>query len=103
MPSNAYIHYVCVRIRDVVCKHMKEKFMLTEELADLYLGLLQCPVCSVHMRSVWRTQLNTLFIGAFENMFCACELSDIMQFDARIPHELKRDRWMPMVIQKFDN
>ena len=80
MPSNAYIHFVCRRIPDVVRKHMKEKFMLTEELADLYLGLLQCPVCSVHTRSVWRTQLNTIFIGAFENMFRAGELSDLMQF-----------------------
>ena len=39
MPSNSYIHYVCWRIPDVVCKHKKEKFLLTEELADLYLGL----------------------------------------------------------------
>ena len=92
-----------MRIPEVVRKYIKRKFHITNELCDLYLGLLQCPVCSVHTRSVWHTQLNRLFIGAFEELFCVCELGDIMAFDARVPHELQRDRWMPMVIEEFDN
>ena len=82
---------------------MIDKFSLSEELADLYMVLLMGTVCSVHTRSIWRTQLNTLFVGACENMFRVGEITDLIQFDARVPHELNRDKWLPSVINEFGN
>ena len=103
MPSNAYIHYTKASILDIVRKHMIRKYVISDELADLYLGLLMCRVCSVHTRSIWRTQINTLFVGSMERMFRAGDMADLMLFDSRVPNELNRDAWMPSVIREFTN
>ena len=86
---------VCVFVCFCVCVYVC--------VCDLYIGLLQCPVCKTHTQGMWCTQLNTLFVGAFEELFRVSELGDIMAFDSRVPHELQRDCWLPMVIQEFEN
>ena len=103
MPSNAYIHFVAKSIPDNIRKHMIEQFSISEDLADLYMGLLMCTVCSMHTRSIWRTQLNTMFVGACEHMFRKGDITDFIQFDARVPHEVNHYRWLPSVINEFGN
>ena len=64
MPSNVFMHYTARQIPEVMRKYLKKRFGLMEDLCDL--NILQCPVCATSLTGVWRTQLNTLVIGAME-------------------------------------
>ena len=103
MPSNAFIFYTTSRIPNLVKKYMILKYTISEELANMYIGILTCRVCSVHTRSTWRNQVNTLFLGAMERLYCAGNMEELMVLDSRIPNELNRAAWMPSVIREFTN
>ena len=99
MPSNAFIFYTSSRIPNLVKKYMILKYTISEELANMYIGILMCCVCSVHTRSTWRNQVKTLFLGAMERLYCAGNMEELMVLDWRIPNELNRAAWMPSVIR----
>ena len=103
MPSNAYIFYTSSRIPNLLKKYMILRYNISPELANMYVGILTCRVCSVHTRSTWRNQVNNLFLGAMERLYCEGSMEELMILDARIPNEMNRVAWMPSTIREFTN
>ena len=103
MPSNAFIFYTSSRIPNLLKKYMILRYNISQELANMYVGILTCRVCSVHTRSTWRNQVNNLFLGAMERLYCEGNMEELMILDSRIPNEMNRVAWMPSTIREFTN